>query len=1019
MQPIDPELRSPSSKFRGAPFWAWNSELNPRRLRRQIDQFRIMGFGGFHIHSRTGLQTPYMGSAFMSAVRDCVETARDKGMLTWLYDEDRWPSGYGSGRVTRNPQHRLKYLLVTPRPYCGQITSTPNWSAALGGRLENGRLIARYAVHIDTSSYIRYRRLRGGEMASGSEVEWLAYMETVEGVPWFNNQGYVDTLSASAIRAFIESTHENYRSLVGKEFGKTIPAIFTDEPQHQHKQSLRSARDLRDIHLPITEDFFDSYRAEYDESLEDHLPELLWDLPPDQSSPTRYRYHNHVADRFAGAYAKQLALWCGENGLMLTGHMMEEASLESQSRAVGEVMRSLAHFQLPGIDMLCDDFEFTTAKQAQSIAHQYNRPGVLSELYGVTGWEFDFIGHKAQGDWQAAMGVTVRVPHLSWMTMKGEAKRDFPASIHYQSPWWREYHCIEDHFSRVNVILSKGKPDVRIAVLHPIESYWLCMGPLKETAPMREYLESSFQQLSLYLLQNQLDFNYLSECLLPEQNCTTDSALLKVGAMAYSAIIIPPCLTLRSTTLRILESFKAGGGMVVFYGEPAERLDAMPSDEIRQFSSRCNTVACLEESLVSILEGHRTLRIRDGQGQTVPELLYQLRSDSEQKHLFICNRNRIKGHPKVIVSIPGKWKAIRHDTRTGNSEAIASIQSEFDCKLHLDLPAHGHQLLSLIPGHCSAKYDPVKGFDTIGQLKGPVPISLSEPNALLLNQPEWRLNEGSWQTAEETLRIANRIRKHFDLLPREGHIIQPWADNSPSRPLGRLELRFSIDSLQCLCCPQLALEEAEQWQIRVNGKPVCSKPTAWWVDECIEVLDLPDLHPGKNRITLKREIDDKTDLEWMYLLGNFSVFLQGRHAQLGPPVKELKMGDWTQQGLPFYTGNVDYQFRLNSNQIASAQAIDFSNFRGSLLKLTAADIERSLAYAPFCFEPDAQPLPNEFKLTVFGHRHNAFGPLHNTCENLRWKGPDTWRTTGDEWSYNYHLHPMGLIQGPRLLHAKR
>ena len=51
--------------------------------------------------------------------------------------------------------------------------------------------------------------------------------------------------------------------------------------------------------------------------------------------------------------------------------MMEEPALQSQTKALGEVMRSLSGFTLPGIDMLCDAREYTTAKQAQSICHQY------------------------------------------------------------------------------------------------------------------------------------------------------------------------------------------------------------------------------------------------------------------------------------------------------------------------------------------------------------------------------------------------------------------------------------------------------------------------------------------------------------------------------------------------------------------------------------------------------------------------------------------------------------------------
>lgn len=48
--------------------------------------------------------------------------------------------------------------------------------------------------------------------------------------------------------------------------------------------------------------------------------------------------------------------------LMLTGHMNEEPTLLSQTSFWGKP-RSYRSFQLPGIDMLCGWWEFTTAKQ--------------------------------------------------------------------------------------------------------------------------------------------------------------------------------------------------------------------------------------------------------------------------------------------------------------------------------------------------------------------------------------------------------------------------------------------------------------------------------------------------------------------------------------------------------------------------------------------------------------------------------------------------------------------------------
>ena len=116
--------------------------------------------------------------------------------------------------------------------------------------------------------------------------------------------------------------------------------------------------------------------------------------------------------------------WCDKNGIALTGHMMEEPTLLSQTSALGEAMRAYRSFTIPGIDMLCAWTEFTTAKQAQSAVHQYGREAMMSELYGVTDWDFDFRGHKFHGDWQAALGVTLSrpTPFMGFHGRRGKAR---------------------------------------------------------------------------------------------------------------------------------------------------------------------------------------------------------------------------------------------------------------------------------------------------------------------------------------------------------------------------------------------------------------------------------------------------------------------------------------------------------------------------------------------------------------------------------------------------------------------
>lgn len=286
---------------------------------------------------------------------------------------------------------------------------------------------------MDNNGCLRsYRTLQKGESAKNA---WYAYLETNPDSPWFNDQTYVDTLSPAAIAKFIETTHEVYKSKVGDKFGTTIPCIFTDEPQFATKTQLPNPRSREDVFLPWTTDIPRTFSEAYSADIVQDLPELFWDLPNGEPSLARYRYHDHVCERFVVAFMDQLSRWAKKNNLMLDGHMMEEPTLHSQTTALGEAMRCYRSMEMPGIDLLVDWIEYNTAKQASSVSRQNGHRGTMSELYGVTHWTFTFAGHKGCGDWQAALGITFRVHHLCWVSMAGEGKRDYPASIGYQSPY--------------------------------------------------------------------------------------------------------------------------------------------------------------------------------------------------------------------------------------------------------------------------------------------------------------------------------------------------------------------------------------------------------------------------------------------------------------------------------------------------------------------------------------------------------------------------------------------------------
>jgi hypothetical protein len=996
-------FKNPPAIYRGTPFWSWNNRLDRAQLLRQIEQFKQMGFGGFMIHSRTGLATPYLGDEYMQHVVACTEKAAKEQMLSWLYDEDRWPSGFAGGLVTEDQQYRARHLLWTITP------------------LEGGELLGRYEVVLKHGFLAKYRRLKDSAKprGNGKGRVWHAYLETQQESSWYNNQTYVDTFSAEATRRFIEVTHERFRAALGDHFGNVIPAIFTDEPQFTKKMTFVRSDDTRDILMPWTGDFVETFKQTYKQDILDHLPQLFWDLPDHAPSLARWRYHDHTAERFAAAFGDVIGQWCAQHSIALTGHMLGEAVLFSQTRGIGEGMRPLRGFHLPGIDMLQDKMELTTAKQSQSVAHQYGRPGVLSELYGVTNWDFDFVGHKAQGDWQSALGVTVRVPHLAWVSMAGESKRDYPAAIGYQSPWYLEYKLIEDHFSRINTVLTRGRPLVRVGVIHPIESYWLCFGPIETNQPEMEEREQNFRDITSWLAFSLIDYDFISEGLLPTQAAKSNAKTFAVGQMQYDVIVVPAMRTIRSTTLKRLEEFARAGGTVIFAGEVPALVDAKPSSAAQRLAKRSVTVAFNRRQIVEALEPFREVAIRHADGSPADSILHQARIDGKDLQLFFCNTDRESPRTGARIRVRGKWDVTVLDTMTGTTDVWPALVEGNETSIRWDFAAHGHALMTLSPAtkRAAAAVEvatiETKKWTEVGRLRDPVPITLSEPNVLLLDQAEWRIDNGQWQAVEEILRLDNQVRERLKLPMRSGRIAQPWTDNEPAPVVAQLQLRFAIHSDVDVRWAQLALEDPRRAVIHFDHQHVPGDVIGWWVDEAIHTVRLPPFMAGEHTLTVTIPFTRRTDLEWCYLLGDFGVNVSGRGAKLTDPARTLAFGDWTTQGLPFYAGNVTYHCTIDGD--GSDIAIEVARFKNPLLSI---NLDRKaagkIAFAPFLLELGKVTGRHKLDIIAYGNRVNAFGAVHNANEKLTWYGPPAWRQTGVNWSYEYQLRRMGILVAPTI-----
>ncbi len=1021
-------FRNPGAEYRGTPFWSWNTRVTEALVREQVAAFQRMGFGGFHIHPRTGMETAYMSDEYLRLVGIALSEAKQRGMLCWLYDEDRYPSGAAGGTVTENVAYRSRHLLLTLADrddFCPDRAAFDR--AVAQGEKSKGYYVTSFEVILENGRLAGYNRCARTASSAHGRI-WHAYMELMDESPWYNDQTYLDAMNPDAVRKFIELTHEKYFGALGSAFGKSIPAIFTDEPHVKGKQTHPFADSEKDITLAYTDDFSVTFRALHGYDILDHLPELLWELPDGRASAHRWRYHDHVAERFVSAFCDTLGDWCGAHGIALTGHFLSERTLYSQTLALGEALRCYRSFQLPGVDVLVDQKELSTVKQAVSVARQYGREGVISELYGSTHWDFDFKGHKLQGDWQMALGVTIRCPHLAFMSMEGEAKRDWPASIFYQSPWHEKYTLIEDHFARVGAALTRGTPICRVGVIHPIESFWLSFGPNDQTQAVRDQMDENFENIMRWLLYGLVDFDLISESMLPTL-CETGACPLPVGQAKYDAIVVPDLRTIRSTTLARLEAFVDAGGHLIFAGRVPELVDAEPSDRAQRLAARVHAVSFMREPLLAALSPHRVIGVVTSAGKPSANLIYQMREDAGGRWLFLAHVHRKTGRslaPEAYeLRLKGNWQLTVYDTETGETRPAPASYAGSMTIIPLVLHAEDSLLLRLEPTDASVQSLNVPPISICAPLPSGEPLvitapssyRLSEPNALLLDVARLSLDGAPFGPPTEILRLDNQVRAALGLPRRQDAFAQPWRlpDEKPTHHV-RLQYSFlsEIEADGCF----LAIERPAEAEIQLNGERA-EGDAGYYVDSFIRMVPLPHIRRGGNRLEIALPFVRKRGLESVYILGDFGVSLSDASRLVARPAL-IGFGDITRQGFPFYTGNTLYTCAFQMDA-PGPLTVSVPHFAAPVLEVLVDGISRGLiAYAPHrLLIPTLAAGEHRLEIAAYGNRFNGFGTLHNANDEYMWYGPDAYRTQGEEWSDGYRVRPAGILSRVELYGARQ
>jgi hypothetical protein len=1025
------EFVNPGSQYRGAPFWAWNGELEPEELRRQIRDMHKMGLGGFFMHSRVGLSTDYLSPRWFECVKACIDEAEKLDMQAWLYDEDRWPSGAAGGLVTSNPEFQAREVV------CQEISDISELDKELD-------TVALYFAEIDGRKAAKLERLEGFPVSVPAGKTLIHfYIKAQDTSSWYNGQTYLDTLNEDAVKKFIEVTHEKYKQEIGDEFGKRVPGIFTDEPNYG---LVCPEVDGNKYTSPWTNKLPEIFKERYGYDLLDNLPELFYELEGVEISRVKYNYIDCITFLFVNAFSKQIGEWCEQNNMLSTGHLLGEDRPGYQTYVVGSCMQSYEYMQAPGIDMLTEHWRcYDTAKQLSSAARQFDRKWRLSETYGCTGWDFPFAGHKAVGDWQAALGVNLRCQHLAWYTMEGEAKRDYPASIFYQSPWHLEYKKVEDYFARVNLAMTQGREIRDVLVIHPVESSWTMIGKNWKEAEKTTEFDRKFICLRDCLLGDNIDFDYGDEELLARHGRIEDK-LLKVKFAEYKTVIVPEMITMRASTLKLLKEFKNGGGRVIFSAPAAQYVDAGKSDAAELFQAQCETAPIGPEltALVSAEAGR--VSIKDAENHEIFNTLYQHREDAENAYLFVCNTGhetrppfemndktlsieRTRAIPEMTISIQTAKKGvvIEVDLESGECSRVDAEKTPDGWKINSSLAALGSRLFIISSDPAATEFPGSKKLQETGRQTIDIaeyPITLAEPNVLPLLTAELKIADGEWSELKHIIDLDDSVRCHLGIQCRGGQMEQPWVRKDRiSKKSVPVTLKYSFDCEKIPAAPlYLGIERPETFKITLNGKEIATDKTCgWWCDRSLKKLEVDPafLQTGNNELILECLYSEAyPGLEYIYLLGNFGVKYENLKLTMTAPVTSLKTGDWVEQGLPFYSGAVTYKCNIDCAPEADEHVfIRLPEYRGACVKLTVNGKEAGIiAWPPNELDVTAylEKGSNELLIEVISSRRNSHGPFFQAEKWPLWTGPAEYH----EYTGVINLVPCGLLKKPEIIIKK-
>lgn len=1004
-------FENPPSEFRSAPLWDWNGDITREGIDFHMKEFKKAGIGGVFVHPRPGLLTEYLSDKWFELFDYTVQKGKELDMKVWIYDENSYPSGFAGGHV--------------PAEMPDSYKNGAGLSLEIQEKL-NVSLSDTLAVVLkkEERGFTDVTALVNQEMGK-TGIYYLFRKTYPEKSPWYGGFTYVDLLYPGVTQKFLELTMTKGYEKSSAEFGKTLPGIFTDEP------NLEAAMGKGSV-MRWTPDLFEKFQKRWGYDLKVNLPSLVEETG--NWKKVRHDYYELILEMFIDRWAKPWNEYCTQKKLNWTGHYWEHGWPEP-THGFDEAAFYLYH-QMPGVDMLGNRYDTAgyggqfgndrAVRELRSAANQAGWKRTLSETYGGGGWEMTFETQKRLVDWECVMGVNFVNQHLSYYTLNGVRKFDYPPSFSYHEPWWENYSLMGDYIGRICMAGSVGKQVNKILVLQPNTTAWMYFSR-KDKKQEVENIRQRFKNFVYRLEQLHVEYDLGSEYVVRNIG-KVKGKILSVGKRDYSLIVIPAEMeNLDYPTVELLKSYLKNGGKVLSFRKEIQMVDGENSTLVNDLSGKAGKNWIVAEKLEN--ETVRDLLENDECSMndiSMNGMLYHQRRKLNDGELIFVVNSHPSGKANARIKMKGKYVAY-YDLVHGKVYVYPFEKEKDKVVFQVDLQPAGSALFA-VGNHKPdfPEYEQLAGTETIVQSSGEPVVNAESDNILMVNYLDLK-------TAKSDKKGIYFMNALIGLFNENGiEMGNPWQHKIQYRKK-YLELDtlftekswfeasypFSVSQTitsEALKTIRAVVEQPQFWKVYINGNEIQQSEGKFWIDRSFPQFEIGRyLKAGKNTLTLKApRMNILAEVMPVYVLGNFLV----KPAKGGFEITEGKItstGSWREAGLPFYSQKVAYNqdFKVSENDKCKFK-VRLGKWNGSVAEVLVNGQKAGLiSWQPYELDVTnfIKPGNNAIAVKITGSLKNTFGFFYKKNDNWIF-GPSAWNYAPEKApeASGYFLMDYGLME---------